>query len=102
LQTQTITETGDDRPLWITGSPTPDSQRSLRQAGYPQLHHAKGHKPTLLNFVATDLPGVSGFVQFDDADFDGTASQFLSNSNITDLPITAFGEVHSRRRGHDG
>jgi len=24
-------------PLWITGLPAPDSWRSLRQAGYPQL-----------------------------------------------------------------
>ena len=39
-------------PLWITGSPPPDSRRSLRRAGYPQLptkrellHHAVGHDP---------------------------------------------------------
>lgn len=38
--------TGDQRwpPLWITGPPPPDSWRSLRRAGYPQLlHHAAGH-----------------------------------------------------------
>ena len=30
--------------LWITGLPTPDSRRSLRQASYPQqLHHVLGH-----------------------------------------------------------
>ena len=29
---------GDGRPLWITGLSPPDSWRSLRQPGYPQLH----------------------------------------------------------------
>ena len=42
--TQPYTGNRDDRPLWITGVPRPDSRRSLRQAGYPQLlHHARGH-----------------------------------------------------------
>ena len=44
--TQPYTGNRDDRPLWITGVPRPDSRRSLRQAGYPQLlHHARGHDP---------------------------------------------------------
>ena len=46
-----------------------------------------------INFNATGVAGVSGYVQFDDADFDGTASQFLSNSLITDLALTVFGQV---------
>lgn len=47
----------------------------------------------LINFNATGVAGVSGYVQFDDADFDGTTSQFLSNSLITDLDLTVFGQV---------
>ena len=31
-------------PLWITGLPRPDSWRSLRQAGYPQLLSPPGDK----------------------------------------------------------
>ena len=31
-------------PLWITGLPRPDSWRSLRQAGYPQLLRPLGDK----------------------------------------------------------
>jgi len=34
--------------LWVSGLPTPDSGRSLRQATYPQLlHHVPGHSPDL-------------------------------------------------------
>ena len=47
----------------------------------------------LINFNASGVAGVSGYVQFDDADFDGTASQFLSNSLITDFNMTVFGEM---------
>ena len=32
---------GAARPLWITGLSPPDSWRSLRQPGYPQLHRAR-------------------------------------------------------------
>ena len=32
---------GAARPLWVTGLSPPDSWRSLRQPGYPQLHRAR-------------------------------------------------------------
>ena len=32
---------GDGRPLWVTGLPPPESWRSLRQPGYPQLHRVR-------------------------------------------------------------
>ena len=32
---------GAARPLWVTGLSSPDSWRSLRQPGYPQLHRAR-------------------------------------------------------------
>ena len=32
---------GDGHPLWITGLPPPESWRSLRQPGYPQLHRVR-------------------------------------------------------------
>ena len=32
---------GAARPLWIAGLSPPDSWRSLRQPGYPQLHRAR-------------------------------------------------------------
>jgi len=48
-------------------------------------------KAALVDFNATGLASVTGFVQFDDTSFDGTASQFLSNSAITDLSLTVFG-----------
>jgi hypothetical protein len=36
-------------------------------------------------------PAVSGYIQFDDSDFDGSDSQLLSNSLITDLNLTVDG-----------
>lgn len=47
----------------------------------------------LVTFTATGNANVSGYVQFDDSSFDGTSSQFVSNSEIVDLSLTAFGEV---------
>ena len=35
---------GDTRPLWITGLSPPDSWRSLRQPGYPQLGRVRHPK----------------------------------------------------------
>jgi hypothetical protein len=49
----------------------------------------------LLSFNATGFPGISGFVEFDDSGFDGTSFQFYSNSNITNLSMTVFGETFS-------
>lgn len=46
-----------------------------------------------INFFATGLADVSGFVQFDDSDFDGSSSQLVSNSLITDLNLMIFGEA---------
>lgn len=43
----------------------------------------------LINFNATGNPNVSGFVQFDDSAFN--AFQFVLNTAITDLSLTAFG-----------
>jgi hypothetical protein len=50
---------------------------------------------TLINFNATGVAGVSGYVQIDDSSFDGSASQFLSNTAITDLMLTVFGEIYT-------
>ena len=38
---ETAKSIGAGRPLWITGLSPPDSWRSLRQPGYPQLHRAR-------------------------------------------------------------
>ena len=48
-------------------------------------------KAALVDFNATGLASVTGFDQFDDASFDGSANQFVSNSAITDLSLTVFG-----------
>ncbi len=50
---------------------------------------------TLINFNATGVAGVSGYVQFDDTSFDGSSFQFLSNTAVTDLMLTVFGEVYT-------
>ena len=50
---------------------------------------------TLINFNATGVTGVSGYVQFDDVVFDGTSSQELPNTTITDLMLTVFGESYT-------
>ena len=47
----------------------------------------------LITFTATGVEGVSGYVQFDDDDFDGGIFQGLLNSAITDLSLVVFGEV---------
>ena len=47
----------------------------------------------LITFTATGVEGVSGYVQFDDAAFDGTSLQLLSNSWITDLSLSVFGQI---------
>ncbi len=59
------------------------------------LFGAVGAEATLINFNATGVAGVSGFVQFDDSSFDGDAFQFLSNAAITDLNLLVFGEVYT-------
>jgi hypothetical protein len=46
-----------------------------------------------IRFVATGNANVSGYVEFDDADFDGSPFQFLSNSEILDLSLQVFGET---------
>lgn len=48
----------------------------------------------LINFYATGVAGVSGFVQFDDSVFDGTGFQFVSNTNITALNLNVFGQLY--------
>lgn len=45
-------------------------------------------------FNATGVVGVSGYVEFDDSLFDGTGSQFLTNTAITDLMLTVFGQSY--------
>ncbi|MBU3021294.1 PEP-CTERM sorting domain-containing protein [Aestuariibacter sp. A3R04] len=49
----------------------------------------------LIRFNATGVAGVSGFVEIDDSLFDGTSSQFVSNSFFTDLSLDVFGELFS-------
>ena len=48
---------------------------------------------TVVTFYATGNPDVSGFVQFDDTSFPGGTFDFISNTNIVGLAITAFGKV---------
>lgn len=43
----------------------------------------------LINFNVSGEE-VSGFIQFNDDDFDGSSFQFVSNSFITDLMLTVF------------
>ena len=52
---------------------------------------AMSARADLITFTATGNPDVSGFVQFDDSFFPGGAFDFVLNSAITDLSITAFG-----------
>jgi hypothetical protein len=46
-----------------------------------------------IRFVATGNANVSGYVEFDDADFAGIDFQFLSNTEILDLSLQVFGEA---------
>jgi hypothetical protein len=46
-----------------------------------------------ITFYATGHPEVDGFVSFDDAAFDGSDFQFVPNTAIVDLFVTAFGAV---------
>lgn len=46
-----------------------------------------------VNFYATGVTGVSGYVQFDSDSFDGTSFQFVSNSLITGLSLDVFGQL---------
>lgn len=50
---------------------------------------------TLINFNATSVAGVSGYVQFDDTSLDSSASKFLSNTAVTDLMLTVLGETYT-------
>jgi hypothetical protein len=50
---------------------------------------------SLINFNATGVAGVSGYVQFNDSTFDGTNFQMISNTDITDLMLNVFGETYS-------
>jgi hypothetical protein len=47
---------------------------------------------TPINFYATGVAGVSGYVQFDSSSFDGTSFQFVSNNLITGLSLDVFGQ----------
>ena len=44
---------GDTRPLWITGLSPPDSWRSLRQPGYPQLDRVRHPKHRVWGYGRT-------------------------------------------------
>ena len=46
-----------------------------------------------VNFYATGVTGVSGYVQFDTDSFDGTSFQFVSNGLITGLSLEVFGQL---------
>lgn len=50
---------------------------------------------SLINFEATGVAGISGYVQFDDSIFDGSTFQLLSNTDITDLTLNVFGETYT-------
>ena len=50
---------------------------------------------SLINFNATGVAGVSGYVQFNDSTFDGTTFQGISNTAITDLVLNVFGQTYS-------
>lgn len=47
----------------------------------------------IITFGADNVPGVFGTVSIDDSLFDGSSSQWVSNTNITGLSMTVFGEV---------
>src|SRR5688572_25084610 len=49
----------------------------------------------LIRFVPVGEPLVSGYIDFDDADFNGTNFQFLLNSLIRDLSLSANGNLFS-------
>jgi len=54
-----------------------------------------GARAALITFNATGDPDVSGFVQFDDSLFNGGTFQFVLNTAVTDLSLTAFGASFS-------
>lgn len=56
------------------------------------INHAQA---SLITFNATGVAGISGYVQFDDLAFDGSSSQTLPNTFITDLALDVFGELYT-------
>ena len=46
---------------------------------------------TPIVFTATGNPSVTGFVTIDDATFNGSPSQSVPNTQITDLSLSVFG-----------
>ncbi|MBI3367355.1 MAG: PEP-CTERM sorting domain-containing protein [Burkholderiales bacterium] len=50
---------------------------------------------TPVRFNATGVAGVSGYVDIDNGTFDGTTFQFVSNTHITALSMSVFGQLFS-------
>jgi hypothetical protein len=69
--------------------------RNLMLAAFGVFLSVGQAQASLITFNATGVAGVSGYVQFDDTSFDGTSSQFLSNTTITDLMLSVFGQTYT-------
>ena len=74
---------GDGRPLWITGSPPPDSWRSLRQPGYPQLDRVR--QPKYRAYRPDHTPEVSNFRL-------GLTARCKIPTHLTAIPAALDGE----------
>lgn len=74
--------------------------QNMKKAGFAivfaLLVFSAQSQASLINFNATGVGGISGYVQMDDSLFDGSTFQFISNASlITDLSLNVFGQVFS-------
>ena len=72
------------------------SARRLFAAGVVAFAACVGASPAqagLVNFNATGVPGISGYIEVDDSTFSGVAVDLVSNTQITAFSLTVFGQV---------
>ena len=72
------------------------SVRRLFAAGVVAFAACVGASPAqagLVNFNATGVPGISGYIEVDDSSFSGVAIDLVSNTQITAFSLTVFGQV---------
>ena len=70
--------------------------RRLFAVGVVALVACVGALPSqaaLINFNATNVPGISGHIEVDDANFSGVAVDLISNTDIVSFSLTVFGQV---------